>query len=277
MINTLQKTESDAYFMKKTILFFSLILSLGFSNEMPTKMNQPTAYSPVAEKPWAIAETIGFKEGAAIARKTDLDSIANSYASAKVDVSQLRSRLKENLKLGTISFDNVKTAFTNQLVDNIIPHWYGTPWSFGGHTAIPNQGKIACGYFISTTLRDMGVNLNRYKLAQKSPIDEAKMISCGAVINTVVQDTPEKAFDEINGLTEEGLYFIGFDEGHVGYLLKREGELLLIHSNYLAPVSVCIETLKESRVFKRFSKFHLVAISHNDTLLQRWLDKGAVL
>ena len=259
------------------MLFFSLLLSLGFINEIPPKIDKVAAYSIAAEKPLSIVENMSFKEGVPFEFKTDVDSIAVSYASTKVDAGQLRMRLKEDLRLGTISFDNIKTAFTNQLVDKIIPHWYGTPWSFGGHTAIPNQGKIACGYFISTTLRDMGINLNRYTLAQKSPIDEAKMISCGSVINKVVQDTPEKAFEEIDCLTKEGLYFIGFDEGHVGYLLKREGELFLIHSNYLSPVSVCMETLKESRVFKSFTKFHLVAISHNDTLLQRWLDNGTVL
>ena len=259
------------------MLFFSLLLALGFTNEIPPKINKVAAQSFVAEKPLSIANTMSFKEGATIRFKTDPDSIVASYASSKVAADKLRLRLKEGLRSGTISFDNIKKAFTNQLVDNIIPHWYGTPWSFGGHTAVPNEGKIACGYFISTTLRDMGIKLNRYKLAQKSPIDEAKMISCGSAINKVVQNTSEKAFAEIDRLTTEGLYFIGFDEGHVGYLLKREGELFLIHSNYLSPVSVCMETLKESRVFKRFTKFHLVAISHNETLLQRWLHNGTVL
>ena len=258
-------------------MFFSLLLTLGLLNDPPPKIDKVVNHGVATEKPLPLKEINSINVSPNYIYKTDLDSIVASYASTKVDADQLRLRLKEDLRLGTISFDNIKTAFTNQLVDKIIPHWYGTPWSFGGHTATPNQGKIACGYFISTTLRDMGINLNRYKLAQKSPFDEAKMISCGSEINQIVQDTPEKALEEINGLTKEGLYFIGFDEGHVGYLLKREGELFLIHSNYLAPVAVCMETLKESRVFKRFTKFHLVAISHNEALLQRWLDNGTVL
>lgn len=260
------------------MLFISLLLSLGFINAMPTKIeDRAVSDSLMVEESYSVVETRNFKAKKTLTPKTDLDSIAASYVNAKEDAVQLRLRLKENLRLGTISFDTIRTAFTNQLLEGIIPHWYGTPWSFGGHTAIPNQGKIACGYFISTTLRDVGININRYKLAQKSPLDEAKMISCGSVIDKVIQDTPEKAFQEIDDLTKEGLYFIGFDEGHVGYLLKREGELYLIHSNYLSPVAVCMETLKESRVFKRFSKFHLVAISHNDNLLQRWLENGAVM
>jgi hypothetical protein len=259
------------------LFYFSLVLSLGVINKIPPEIDKVETYGFAAENPLPIKETINFKEGITFEVKTDLDSIAISYAGTKVDSGKLRLRLREALRLGTISFDNIKTAFTNQLVDKIIPHWYGTPWSFGGHTAIPKQGEIACGYFISTTLRDMGVNINRYKLAQKSPFDEAKMISCGSVINKIAQDTPEKAFEDIDRLTKEGLYFIGFDEGHVGYLLKREGKLFLIHSNYFSPVSVCIETLKESKVFKRFTKFHLVDISHNEILLQRWLDNSTIL
>jgi hypothetical protein len=259
------------------MLFFSVLLSLSFVSELPSSLEKKVEFSAVIEDSFSTKPNVNFKIGNPIRVITDSDSIAASYANTKLDANQLRLRLKEGLRLGTTSFDQVKSAFTNQLVDKIIPHWYGTPWSFGGHTAIPNEGKIACGYFISTTLRDMGVNLNRYRLAQKSPVDEAKMISCGTAINKVTQDTPEKAFEEIDRLTEEGLYFIGFDAGHVGYLLKREGRLLLIHSNYLAPVSVCMEPLQESRVFKRFTTFHLVAISHNDILLQRWLDKGVVL
>ena len=259
------------------MLYISLLLSLGFINDIPPKTEKEGSHYIVSEKHLPIAEFLSYKEAIAIPFRTDSDSIADSYTNTKYDANELRMQLKENLSQGTISFDHIRTAFTNQLVDKIIPHWYGTPWSFGGHTTIPNEGKIACGYFISTTLRDMGIKLNRFTLAQKSPIDEAKMISCGAVISQVTQDTPEKAIEEIDSLTKEGLYFIGFDEGHVGYLLKRDGALFLIHSNYFSPVSVCMESLKESRVFKKFTKFHIVAISHNDTLLQRWLDNGVVL
>lgn len=260
------------------MLFFSLLLSLlGFTKEIPPKINKGSFYSFVAESTLKTEESIEIKEGISFNYKKDKDSMADSYSSIKVNTHQLRLRLKEDLRLGNISFDNVKTYFTNQLVDKIIPHWYGTPWSFGGHTAIPKQGTIACGYFISTTLRDMGININRYKLAQQSPIDEAKIISCGSEINKVVQQTPEKAFEEIDSLTKEGIYFIGFDEGHVGYLLKREGELFLIHSNYLLPIAVCVEPIKESRLFKCFTKFYLAAISHNDILLQRWLNNAEVL
>lgn len=258
------------------MLLFSLLLSIGFLGEIPPSSAWVTADDIATARPVPKEKATSFVYGAGIPLKTGNDSIAISYSSAKAEADQLRLRLKEDLRQGTISIDHIKTAFTDQLVDKIIPHWYGTPWSFGGHTATPNQGEIACGYFISTTLRDMGIKLNRYTLAQKSPIDEAKMISCGSEIQNVDAETSEKAFAELDKLTKEGIYFIGFDQGHVGYLLKREGELWLIHSNYFSPISVCMEMLKDARVFKRFTKFHLVAISNNEALLQRWLDNGTV-
>lgn len=257
------------------MLFFFILLFLGFMNEMPPKIESAAEHRISAERLEPIFEDIVYNEQLHLDLEMDLDTI--SYEDTKADADQLRKRLSEGLRLGKISFDSIKAEFTNHLVDKIIPHWYGTPWSFEGHTALPNQGKIACGYFISTTLRDMGMKLNRYKLAQKSPIDEAKIISCGLVIKSVLEETPEKAFEEIDRLTKEGLHFIGFDKGHVGYLLKRKGKLFLIHSNYLSPGAVCIEPLAESRVFQSFSIFHLVDISNNERLLQLWLDNGTVL
>tara|TARA_R110002167_G_scaffold270508_5_gene477034 strand:- start:1268 stop:2041 length:774 start_codon:yes stop_codon:yes gene_type:complete len=257
------------------MLFFSLLMLFGFENEVPPKIEMAVEHLVIEDKFVPISHIELTNEGSAPSARKYLDTI--SYADTKADIGQLRKRLGEGLRLGHISFDSIRTEFTNHLVDKIFPHWYGTPWSFGGHTDVPKQGKIACGYFISTTLRDMGMKLNRYKLAQKSPIDEAKAISCGSEIYSVVQESPEKALAEIDRLTKEGLHFIGFDTGHVGYLLKRKGELFLIHSNYFSPVSVCMERLKDSRAFKSFTKFHLVDISNNDVLIQRWLDNGIVL
>ncbi len=257
------------------MLFFYIFLFFGFKNEMPRNLYAAKENSVVNGRTSPIFKPMAFNEWLKLDLDSGLDTI--SYADRKADIGQLRKQLGEGLRKGEISLDSIKIVFTNHLVDRIIPHWYGTPWSFGGHTAVPNQGKIACGYFISTTLRDMGIKLDRYKLAQKSPIDEAKVISCGAPIYNVVQEIPEKALEEIEKLTHEGLYFIGFDTGHVGYLLKRKGELFLIHSNYFSPGSVCIESLKNSRVFKSFSKFHIVDISNNEVLIQHWLDNGNVL
>lgn len=257
------------------MIIVSLLLFFGLENGMPltaetiSDSNSHDQGVTVIQAPLKLNKNFSYN--------TLNDSISESYDLTKEDINQLRFHLNEKLRRNLISLDSVKAVFTNHLVDKIIPHWYGTPWSFGGHTAVPNQGEIACGYFISTTLRDMGVKLNRYRLAQKSPIDEARSISCGSEIFKIEQESPEKAISEIDALTREGVYFIGFDKSHVGYLLKRKGELFLIHSNYLYPSLVCMERIEESRAFKSYATFHLVEISNNDTLMQLWLENKVVL
>lgn len=259
------------------MLFFFLLLLFSFPDDPPKNVADPMEGSFRDNLGLAVQKTQASKEHGMVHMPSDPDTLSYTYDHAKLSIGELRKCLGEQFKEGQISMEGVKNEFTMNLVEGLIPHWYGTPWSFGGHTATPKQGKIACGYFISTTLRDMGLRLNRYKLAQKSPIDEAMAISCGSEIYSVDQEDHEEAYREIDNLTREGLYFIGFDTGHVGYLLKREGKLLLIHSNYLAPIAVCMEDLKDSRVFKSYTKFHLVDITHNKILLQRWLNDSHVL
>ena len=257
------------------MLFFNLLFLLVLENFILPGPASVVENNLIEERYESVFEAKAFSDPSPTVTNTDLNLA--TYEATKADIDELRNQFRERFNEGSMALDDIKNAFTNYLVDRIIPYWYGTPWSFEGHTASPSQGEIACGYFISTTLRDMGLKLNRYKLAQKSPIDEARVLSCGTVIQSIVQDNPEKAYEEIDRLTKEGLYFIGFDAGHVGYLLKRKGQLVLIHSNYLLPRSVCIEPFEASQVFKSFSKFYLVDISHNDVLIQHWLNNGTVL
>ncbi|WP_230679026.1 hypothetical protein, partial [Streptococcus pneumoniae] len=50
--------------------------------------------------------------------------------------------------------------------EQLTPYWIGTPWDYNGITQIPNRGYIACGYLVTTILRDAGVQINRVKMAQ---------------------------------------------------------------------------------------------------------------
>ena len=61
-----------------------------------------------------------------------------------------------------------RTIVTASIFKEIFPSWYGTPWDFYGTTQAPQQGKIACGYFVSTVLRDAGWRVQRVRLAQQA-------------------------------------------------------------------------------------------------------------
>ena len=186
--------------------------------------------------------------------------------------------LKNRKQFETLDFqhDSISLLFKESLVNMIIPFWEGTSWSFEGHTSKPQKGSIACGYFISTTLRDIGLILNRYHLAQQSPINEAKSLAIGSEVVEFSEPTLQKNIDAIDNHLKEGVHFIGFDESHVGYILKQNGNLYLIHSNYIKAEGVLIESIEKSEVFGFFNKFYVVELSTNDALLKNWI-KGDAL
>ena len=163
-------------------------------------------------------------------------------------------------------FASTGKDFENYLLNDIIPHWYGTEWDFNGYTAVPNQGEIACGYFVSTTLLHMGINVNRYKMAQQAGLYEAQTLALS-----------EGNYRSIHGMDSlvvilkrdysDGIYFVGLDS-HVGYLYIKDQTPYFIHSNYIED-KVMIEKALYASAFE--SGIYVVAeISTNEILLERW-------
>ncbi len=195
-----------------------------------------------------------------------------SYQQVKKQIEKLRTDLARQ----DLTADTVGLLFTDWLVKKIIPYWYGTKWSFEGHTAIPSSGTIACGYFVSTTLKDMGLVVNRYRLAQQSPINEAKSINLSNAVVEVSEGSIEGNIEKLTKLTREGIYFIGLDQNHVGFLLHQTGSLFFIHSNYLQAKGVELERIEDSSVFSFYDRFYLAEISTNERLMEKWLNQDEI-
>ena len=158
-----------------------------------------------------------------------------------------------------------KEDFEHFLLNQIIPHWYGTEWDFNGYTSVPNQGMIACGYFVSTTLEHLGLVLNRYHLAQQAGLYEAKSLAIDTSKYFTVYGWAALSAAMKN--YEDGIYFVGLDN-HVGYLYKEAGTLYFIHSNYIED-RVMIEKAEYSLAFQ--SNVYVVAeLSTNELLLEKW-------
>lgn len=194
-----------------------------------------------------------------------------TYLEIKQEILLEKNKIQKN----SISSDSLVKVFTTNLVDKIIPHWYETNWTFDGHTSIPRNGSIACGYFVSTTLKDMGFTINKYKLAQQLPINEAyslvidqKVLKIDFSSNLVCQ---KQLYKQLEG----GIYFIGFDKNHVGYIYKTKNQLFIIDSNYLSG-KVQIEKIEDSKVFASFNTFYITPLSTNKTLLKHWLDNKEI-
>lgn len=162
--------------------------------------------------------------------------------------------------------------FENYLLNEIIPHWYGTEWDFNGYTSVPNQGVIACGYFVSTTLLHMGINVNRYKMAQQAGLYEAQTLALSEDNCRTIRGS-----DSLKVILKrdysDGIYFVGLDN-HVGYLYIKDQIPYFIHSNYIED-KVMIEKAFYAPAFE--SGIYVIAeISTNEELMERWRS-GAIV
>ena len=121
----------------------------------------------------------------------DIEKHLENYQALKTRILQDRSQISAHHHLNQeAKIDSARQYMATMLVDSIFHYWLGTKWSYNGYTDEPRNGVIACGYFVSTTLRDLGIQLNRYKTAQKASLDIIKQL-CAA--NSVKRTTSFEA------------------------------------------------------------------------------------
>ncbi|WP_299114712.1 hypothetical protein [uncultured Winogradskyella sp.] len=166
------------------------------------------------------------------------------------------------------AIDSASKYMYSKLLNDIVPHWYGTPWDFNGHTNMPNHGEIACGYFVSTTLKHLGFNLNRYKMAQAAGLDGAKLIQPITDIKRYSNLSFLQLKNKVNSVYSNGIYFVGLDN-HVGYVIIKDRKLYFLHSSYCDD-KVVIELAEMSPCF-RSNIYVFAEISTNKKLVKSWI------
>jgi len=195
------------------------------------------------------------------------------YDSVKAAISSSRIALKKKYETASIEekpavLKEASILFTESLLNEIIPHWYGTEWDYNGYTDIPGEGQVACGYFVSTTLKHIGVNVNRYKLAQTYSLQAVKVLQGGNAIN--LWGVGQDSFCTYIEAQKDGFYVVGLDH-HIGYVLKRKGKAYFLNSSNLWPGTVCIESARKTLHFRWTNSFMLCDLSNNDSFLKKWL------
>lgn len=155
------------------------------------------------------------------------------------------------------------------LVEKILPAWYGTEWDFNGTSQVPGEGQIACGYFVSTTLRDAGFRVPRIKMAQQA---SQVMIECladpGSIEITVRQ--PVEDFEARLRKAGAGIYLVGLDT-HVGFVVNDGNSLAFIHSSYYPPKKVVKAEPATGDNPLRDSNYRVVGRILADRMLVQWL------
>lgn len=152
--------------------------------------------------------------------------------------------------------------------------WIGTPYDFNGTAEKPGEGEIACGYFVSTVVRDAGFKVNRYKLAQQPSANilrtfiprERCLLEVGAEYSSYV-DNLEKM--------DEGIYLIGLDT-HVGFIVNRSDGMKFIHSSGWRPWAVVEESRKDAGALQRSNWRMLGSLTGEPGVIRTWLSGDKV-
>ena len=79
---------------------------------------------------------------------------------------------------------------------DVVHYWYGTSFDKEGMAKNPNEGKIACSYFITTVLEDAGLKVNRVKLAQQSAKNIAKTLCSPSKMRRLTTPSEAKNYVE---------------------------------------------------------------------------------
>ena len=194
-----------------------------------------------------------------------------SYASLRKKIEQKRIELHQ--KYSNAATQSAKNACLDSasiylqmaLVENVFPYWYGTDWDFNGISDKPQRGQIACGYFVSTTLKHCGMALNRYKVAQQYS---------HSIVNTLCSDV--KKYTSLNAVLTyiesqpDNVYVVGLDN-HVGFISKRNKSITFIHSSFVGPSCVESEQADASAVLASSGLYVLGNVTGNKNLVLRWL------
>ncbi len=195
------------------------------------------------------------------------EKVIINYDSCKMAIATLKKQYKTGWQKLTVKEKG--KYFTDAVVKTIIPAWIGTAWDFNGTTEKPQHGSIACGYFVTTILRDAGLPVARIKLAQAAS---------ETLIRAVVQPRFIKRFSNVtmpafiqaihdNG---DGLYIIGLDN-HTGFIFKEGSEISFIHSTFVGTRNVQKEPAAKSMVLNSSRLKEIGKISADEKTLDKWI------
>ena len=184
--------------------------------------------------------------------------IAGCNYQAKLDCSINKLKSSKSGSLNSESFYFIMT-------DSVFPDWMGTKWDFNGISNEPGKGMIACGYFVSTTLKHIGFNLNRYKLAQQGASTVVDVL-CGK--NKMRSVLESDIIQKLKNLGNNRLYVVGLDY-HVGFLAVENNQVYFIHSDYFKG-KVVREKADNSISFSSTNAYVYGELTNNQSLFTKW-------
>jgi hypothetical protein len=233
------------------IVFFTFVFFMIAACNQPGSKKQP--HVPVPDSLSAVQQ-IPYSELKKIIAKSRL-TLAKKY-------STVSNNRVEILK-------QVNNFWVSSVGSNLFSHWKNTPWDFNGTSTVPGEGSIACGFFVTTLLQDMDLDINRRKLAicassemMKSLVPHQPLLNLSNLSYSDFVNAMQKA--------GKGVYIIGLDF-HTGFILHDGIDTWFIHSNYINRKGVVKELLKNSAALQASKTKWVVSISTDRVFIERWL------
>lgn len=199
-----------------------------------------------------------------------------------VRYQELIAELAEQRKALAARYASARTAQefsaviveSRRILETTLPEmmrcWLGTPWDFHGTCETPGSGKIACGYFVSTILRDAGFEVERFRLAQQPSQRIIATFLPREKMHIRAGLTYDKFLDQVTS-RGPGIRIVGLDS-HVAFLVVPEsGDIRFIHSSGAAAKCVVDEDRENAGVLQR-SKYRVTGnLTSSNEVIYSWL------
>jgi hypothetical protein len=166
----------------------------------------------------------------------------------------------------------VNSRLENELCQNVFPAWYGTPWDFNGISNTPGEGKIACGYFVSTCLVHVGFKVSRIRLAQQP----SQRIIRTFMERSAMDISSKRSLPDLKKQlikSGNGIYIVGLDT-HTGFVTLKGETITFVHSSYYKTPKRCVVAEPyDSKNPLADSKYRVFGKILHDDMLIKWLDE----
>jgi hypothetical protein len=246
------------FLMLKRILFIPVV-AFGLSCNDGVKRNSKTYESPFAAYTDSLPVADRQVLYKAILRRLEKkrERLQNKWAAANSEASKQKI------------LNETRSLLLSTLCDSLFVCWYGTGWDFNGVTEKPGEGNIACGYFVTTALRDAGFKIDRVYFAQQA---SSVMINAICNKNKIWIHGNSKPVEEANRFNtrEEGLYIIGLDN-HVGFVKKKKEKVSLVHSCPWPNHGVGVEEFAKSAIINESHYFMTGNLLGTDETIISWI------
>jgi hypothetical protein len=190
-------------------------------------------------------------------------AVADWRAEASVRYAEADSEPERERVLGESS------AFLRRALPRLMECWLGTPWDFHGTAEQPGDKGIACGYFVSTVLRDAGFRVNRYRLAQQPSQNILGTFVPRREWSLRVGVPYDTYADELEELGP-GIRIVGLDT-HVGFLVTGGESFRFVHASGSEPWTVVDESPRDARVLAASNYRVQGDLTRDRETIRKWL------